>query len=175
MDDLRDRCQALEQRLEVLDATRAVRACLGRYFDLCDVPGPFSDPGTREAALAELADLFTPDASWEGIGPAYAGKFGAIQGRSRVAAHVAAYLPPADHFRSNAHLVGSEQIHIAGDKGHGQWLMQQLSHYADGSADLLCARIRVETVLTRGAAGMTAQMSRFTTERLYAAELVVKP
>ncbi len=51
--------------------------------------------------------------------------------------------------------------------------MQQLSHYADGSADLLCARIRAELVIDRTDAGPVARISRFTTERLFAAELTI--
>lgn len=152
----------LEQRLEILEAKEAIRVCLGRYFDLCDVPGPLRD-------TSELAELFTPGAVWEGIGEAYAGKFGRIEGRDRIATHVAGYLPPSDHFRRNAHLVGSEQLRTDGSSGSGQWLMQQLSEYADGSGDLLCARLRIDFLITRDDVGPTALMRHFRTERLYAA------
>lgn len=156
--------ETLEQRLQRLEAKEAIRACLGRYLDLCDVPGPLR-------STDELAALFTPDAVWEGIGPAYAGKFGRIVGRSRVAEHVAGYLPPSDHFRRNTHLVGSEQLRTDGSTGSGQWLMQQLSQYADGSGDLLCARLRIDFVLSRDEAEPSAAMFHFRTERLFSAQL----
>lgn len=155
--------RTVEQRLAGLEAREAIRACLHRYMDLCDVPGPLRDVG-------ELAELFTPRAIWEGIGEAYAGKFGRVTGRRRIAEHVAGYLPPSEHFRRNVHLVGSEQLTAAEDSGSGQWVMQQLSEYADGSGELLCARLRIDFRLTRDAA-VVAQMSHFRTERLYAAKL----
>lgn len=154
----------VEQRLRVLEAREAVRACLGRYMDLCDVPGPLQDK-------AELADLFTPRAIWEGIGKAYAGKFGRVIGRHKIADHVAGYLPPNDHFRRNAHLLGSEQLSVDGDKCSGQWLMQQLSEYSDGTGDLLCARLTIDFDVSRTESGVLARISHFRTERLYSASL----
>jgi hypothetical protein len=152
----------IECRLELLEAKEAIRTCLGRYFDLCDVPGPLRHK-------SELAALFTPEAVWEGLGEAYAGKFGRITGRHQIAEHVIGYLPPSDHFRRNAHLVGSEQLHSDGHTGSGQWLMQQLSEYADGSGDLLCARLRIDFVIARNDGEVSALMSHFRTERLYSA------
>ncbi|OYO19269.1 MULTISPECIES: nuclear transport factor 2 family protein [Enemella] len=157
----------VERRLRVLEAKEAIRTCLGRYLDLCDVPGPFPDV----AELAELAELFTPRATWRGVGEAYAGKFGSVTGRHKVAAHVASYLPPAEHFRRNAHLLGSEQLRTDGSTGHGQWLMQQLSEYADGTADLLCARLNIDFVVQYDDDGTTALIHRFQTERLFRASL----
>lgn len=155
----------IEQRLRVLEAREAIRGCLARYFDLCDVPGPFTE-------VSQLAELFTARATWRGIGEAYAGRFGTVTGRHRVAAHVASYLPPEPHFRQNAHLLGGEQLHTDGDTGCGQWLMQQLSRYADSSGELLCARIRADFVIERTAGQAYARIATFSTERLYAASLI---
>ncbi|MEU5272349.1 hypothetical protein AB0G77_28165 [Streptomyces hygroscopicus] len=52
-----------------------------------------------------LADLFTPDAVWEGAGPLYTEKFGRTSGPEAIAAMLSAYLPPNPHFRANAHLL----------------------------------------------------------------------
>lgn len=150
----------LAERIGILEAKDAIRACLTRYLDLCDVPGPFTDQD-------QLAELFTPRATWEGLGEAYAGKFGRVTGRRKVAAHVASYLPPHEHFRRNVHLLTSEQLHTDGRTGRGQWLMQQLSTYADQRDEVMVARLTIDFVLTAG----SAQISHFRTERLFAADL----
>lgn len=153
------------QRLAVLESKEAIRSCLGRYFDLCDVPGPLR-------STDELAELFTPRAIWEGLGEAYAGKFGRVVGRHKVAAHVGSYLPPSDHFKRNVHLLGSEQLHNDAEGGSGQWLMQQLSTYADGSGELLVARLRIDFQVTSQSDQPVARIRHFRTERVYRADLV---
>jgi len=153
----------LETRLARLEAKEAATACLARYMDLCDVPGPL-------AHLDEIGTLFTEDAVWEGIGPEYADAFGRAEGRAAVQALVGDYLPPVEHFVRNAHLVGAGQVELV-DRGRavGQWLMQQLSLRTDGRAELLCARIRVAFVLTATKhQAPHARMQRFTTQRLFA-------
>lgn len=155
----------LETRLARLEAQEAATACLMRYFDLCDVPGPLAD-------LDEIGGLFTEDAVWEGIGPEYEGKFGRAAGRAAVQDRVGSYLPPVEHFVRNAHLVTSGQVLVEGDTATGQWLMQQLALYADGTADLLCARITVDFALTRVRhQPPSALISHFRTQRLFAAPL----
>lgn len=155
----------LETRLARLEAKEAVGACLTRYMDLCDVPGPLAD-------LDQIGALFTDDAVWEGIGPEYAGKFGRAEGRAAVQELVGSYLPPVDHFVRNAHLVTSGQVHVEGDEATGQWLMQQLALYSDGRADLLCARITADFALTRVRHQPPGALIRhFRTQRLFAAPL----
>lgn len=155
----------LETRLARLEAQEAATACLLRYMDLCDVPGPLTD-------LDDIGALFTEDATWEGIGPEYADSFGVARGREAVQALVGGYLPPVDHFVRNVHLLTSGHVDVEGDIAHGQWLMQQLSLYSDGRADLLCARIRVDFRLTRVRhQAPVAHMQRFTTQRLFASPL----
>ena len=153
-----------EHRLEVVEAKEAVRDCLARYLDLCDVPGPLQSPD-------QLGVLFTADATWEGLGPEYAGKFGIARGRSEIVALVSRYLPPADHFLRNVHLVGSEQIRLHGNRASGQWIMQQLSLYATGTAEILCARLTIDFDLDRTGGRTAARMSRFCTRRMFAAPL----
>lgn len=160
---------ALATRLAVLEAQDAMRRTLMRYMDLCDVPGPLT-------SLDELAELFTPRAVWEGIGPEYEGTFGRVVGRRKVAEKVGSYLPPHPHFARNAHLVGSEQLAVdpSGDRGRGQWLMQQLSRYdaeAGRADELICARLRVDFALTPSDTGCTALIHHFRTQRMFAAPL----
>ena len=53
--------EALLQRLATLEGESAVRRLMACYMDLCDVP---------RAAIhqSQLAQLFTEDAIWEGLG-----------------------------------------------------------------------------------------------------------
>ncbi|MEA5155289.1 nuclear transport factor 2 family protein [Raineyella sp.] len=153
----------LETRLARLEAIAAATSCLTRYLDLCDVPGPLTD-------LDRIGALFTPDAIWEGLGPEYAGTYGRAEGREAVQALVGSYLPPADHFVRNAHLLGTGQVDPVGrERAEGRWLMQQLSLHPDGRAELRCARLRISFALTAERhQPPTALMHHFTTERLFA-------
>ncbi len=153
----------LETRLARLEATEAATACLTRYFDLCDVPGPLAEPD-------RIGALFTEDAVWEGIGPEYAGTYGRAEGRTAVQALVAGYLPPVDHFVRNAHLLGVGRVELVNrGQARGRWLMQQLSLLADGRAELRCARLQVTFTLSAERHQPPGALIRhFTTERLFA-------
>ena len=158
---------ALSSRLAALEAKDAARSCLMRYMDLCDVPGSLDDP-------EQIGTLFTPEATWEGIGPEYADKFGIARGRSDVVALVSQYLPPAEHFVRNTHLLGSEQIRVDRGSAHGRWTMHQLSLYTDNTAELLCARLDIDFEITSAPDATTARMLRFRTQRMFAAPLPVE-
>ncbi|KMS71332.1 iacI [Streptomyces viridochromogenes] len=148
-------------------ATARAVECLTRYLRLCDVP----TPEKPDAVLAELAQLFTEDAVWEGIGGQYAEKFGRNEGRADVIRMLAGYLPPHDHFAANVHLLLPGTTECDGSVVRGNWLMQQLARYADGSSEILVARLDV--VFRTGRA--QAQISEFRTERLFSAPLGGEP
>ncbi|HDR9871470.1 TPA: nuclear transport factor 2 family protein [Burkholderia cenocepacia] len=149
----------LVQRVAALDAERAVRATLTRYMALCDVP---ADAG----AGPSLADLFTADAVWEGIGLQYARKFGRLEGPASIVAMLGRYLPPDPHFAANLHFLTSESIEIGADRAsaRGRWIMLQASRYADGSAELIAARLTVD--FAPAADGATWLIRHFRTERV---------
>ncbi|CAB3748424.1 polyketide cyclase [Burkholderia sp. MSh2] len=154
-----DRIDALARRMAALDAERAVRATITRYMALCDVPADAGDGPS-------LAELFTSDAVWEGVGPQYARKFGRLEGTAAIVAMLGRYLPPDPHFSANLHFLTSESIDL--DDGHaharGRWIMLQASRYADGSAELIAARLTVDFA---PAAGGSAWLIRhFRTERV---------
>ncbi|WP_175782973.1 nuclear transport factor 2 family protein [Burkholderia anthina] len=130
---------ALVRRVAALDAERAVRATITRYMALCDVP---EDAGDGPA----LAALFTPDAIWEGIGPQYASKFGRLEGTEAIVAMLHRYLPPDPHFAANLHFLTSESIEVDLERAsaRGRWIMLQTSRYADGSAELIAARLTID-------------------------------
>ncbi|MFF7474774.1 nuclear transport factor 2 family protein [Streptomyces sp. NPDC008092] len=137
----------------------AVVDTLTRYLALCDVPA---------RAQGDLGDLFTEDAVWEGGGAAYADKFGRTEGRAAIVSMLSGHLPPSGHFRTNVHLLFPGTVDDHGDgTAHGSWLMQQLSRYDSGAADMLVARLDVTFRLT----GDRPRISAFRTERLFTAPL----
>ncbi|WP_455901778.1 nuclear transport factor 2 family protein [Rhodococcus gordoniae] len=156
---------AISDRLSALEAKDAARSCLMHYMDLCDLPGPLEEP-------EQIGMLFTADATWEGIGPEYTDKFGIARGRDDIVALISQYLPPTEHFVRNTHLLGSEHIRAERDSAHGRWIMQQLSLYTDGTAELLCARLEIDFEITRSA-DITARIHRFRTQRMFAAPLPI--
>ncbi|WP_016882271.1 MULTISPECIES: nuclear transport factor 2 family protein [unclassified Rhodococcus (in: high G+C Gram-positive bacteria)] len=145
---------------ELVESRAAVHRVMCRYMELCDVP-------SVAFSVEELASLFTPDAVWEGIGTEYAHKFGTRRGLPEIVGMLTAYLPPNSHFRANVHLLGNEQIEVDGPEAQGRWIMQQLSRYEDGSAELLVVRITAECEVRGG----TARIKHFTTEKLFVTRL----
>ena len=152
--------EALLQRLETLEGESQVRRLMARYMDLCDVP-------RAETQVSELAQLFTVDAIWEGVGSQTAQTFGQHRGRDAVAAFVGGYLPPSDHFRLNLHYLTSESIVVDGSGAQGQWIMQQISTYADGRNELFGTRLNIDFRRVDGA----WLMAHFRTQRLFNTEL----
>ncbi|MFD4599824.1 nuclear transport factor 2 family protein [Streptomyces sp. NPDC058464] len=139
-----------------------VRDTLDRYLRLCDVP-------VRDGAAGELGELFTDDAVWEGVGPEYSGEFGRREGRAAILEMLAAYLPPSTYFRENVHLLFPGTLDLPDDAtARGTWLMQQLSRYTSGAAELRVARLDVTFRLAPDA---PARISLFRTERLFSAPL----
>lgn len=151
---------ALLARLATLEGESAVRRLMARYMDLCDVP-------RAPTSAAELAPLFTEDARWEGIGRQTAQTFGQHHGREAVAAFVAGYLPPSEHFQLNLHYLTSESIVVDGDQARGQWIMQQVSTYADGHSELFGTRLNIDFTCVDG----QWLIGYFRTQRLFNSRL----
>lgn len=133
---------------------------LTQYLQLCDVPVP-------DGVKGKLGDLFTDDAVWEGVGPKYAGKFGRTEGRTAVLEMISAYLPPNAYFRENVHLLHPGTIELSDSTAQGSWLMQQLSRYESGAAEIMVARLDVTFRLDVG----RALIHRFRTEQIFSAPL----
>ncbi|MBO3274693.1 nuclear transport factor 2 family protein [Pseudomonas schmalbachii] len=152
----------LQQRLAVLEGESQVRRLMARYMDLCDVPRNAPASPSLEIT-AELTALFSEDAIWEGIGRETAQTFGHHQGRAAVAAFVAAYLPPSPHFSLNLHYLTSEMIRVEGEGARGQWIMQQISTYADGRSELFGTRLDIDFRCIDG----NWLISHFRTQRLF--------
>lgn len=151
---------SMAERLEVLEARESVQRTLARYLDLCDVPRP-------DLSWEDMAALFAEDAVWEGVGPAYSGKFGRVEGRPAILAMLAEFLPPEPHFAQNVHLAINGFIDVSGSTATGQWIMQQLSAYCGGGSELVAARLSVGFDIHGG----SAMIRHFRTERLFTAQL----
>ena len=154
----------LLQRVETLEGESQVRRLMARYMDLCDVPRAATN-------VRELADLFTVDAVWEGIGTSTAQTFGQHRGRDAVAAFVGSYLPPSEHFALNLHYLTSESIQVDGSAAAGQWIMQQISTYADQRSELFGTRLAIDFRRVDG----TWLIAHFRTQRLFNSMLGVNP
>ena len=152
--------EAVLQRLATLEGESAVRRLMAHYMDLCDVP-------RAPTSVSELARLFTVDAIWEGVGSVTAQTFGQHRGREAVAAFVGGYLPPSDHFRLNLHYLTSESIVVDGEGAQGQWIMQQISTYADGRNELFGTRLNIDFSCVDG----VWLIAHFRTQRLFNKEL----
>jgi ketosteroid isomerase-like protein len=149
---------SLNTRLLLLEAAQGARTTLARYMHLCDQP-------CGDRSFPQLADLFTDDAIWEGVGPLYEGKFGRHQGPAAITAFVGSYLAPSPHFKRNLHFLTSDQLNVTDDGtvAHGQWLMLQLSTYGTGSSEAITARLNVDF---RPGPGGRWLIAHFRTERL---------
>lgn len=152
--------EALLQRLETLEGESRVRRLMARYMDLCDVPRAVTH-------VSELAQLFSEDAIWEGVGSQTAQTFGQHRGRDAVAAFVAGYLPPSEHFRLNLHYLTSESIVVDGSMAQGQWIMQQICTYADRRSELFGTRLNIDFRCVDG----VWLIAHFRTQRLFNTEL----
>lgn len=129
---------AILARLDRLESEAAIRRTVARYFQICDHLGP-------ETPFAELGELFTRDACWEGKGR-YQSAFGRYNGRADIVAMIRSYCVPTPHFAMTAHFFSADDIAVEGETGTGKWMMLQTSTYADDTADLrsACLTMRFE-------------------------------
>lgn len=146
---------ALLKRLEALEAESAIRRLVARYFQICDHLGP-------DTPLADLGDLFTEDARWEGKGR-YREAFGGYDGREAIVAMIASYCAPVPHFTMTGHFFSAEHVIAECKRGHGEWMMLQCSTYHDGTSDLRSACLKIDF---RREGGIW-RISRFSSENIF--------
>ena len=150
--------QSLNLRLRKLEAERAARNTLARYMTLCDQP-------CHDKDFPQLADLFTADAVWEGVGQDYAQTFGLQRGRAEITAFLGRYLAPSAHFQRNLHFLTSDLVTVSEDGEHvqGQWIMLQISTYEDGRSEAISARLNIDFCVGEDGRWL---MAHFRTQRL---------
>ncbi|MGB1091006.1 MAG: nuclear transport factor 2 family protein [Oceanobacter sp.] len=146
----------LQLRVQALEDEKSIRACVGRYMDLCDHLSPATP-------LDELGNLFTEDAIWEGKGARYANSFGGHRGRDAIVAMLAKYCVEPSHFSLNVHYLASELIVIGEGEAHGSWNMIQVSSFTSGGSHLNSARLEIDFRLENG----KWRISHFQTENLF--------
>lgn len=127
---------SLSKKVWCLEQEKAVRQCMLRYMELCDVLTVGFD-------VSILMDLFHDDAVWEGVGKRYAKTFGAYRGKEMIANMFKKYTLPPAHFALNAHFLTNEHIEIEGEQAKGQWLLLQTATFHDGKSQLSSARLTV--------------------------------
>jgi SnoaL-like domain len=151
-------------RVAALEAEHAVRKVITQYMTLGDVPAMHFDPQAVQT-------LFTDEAIWEGRGVPYRAKFGCLKGHASIADMLRSYLPPNVHFMMNLHFLTSETIEVNGASANGRWIMLQTSMYANGTAEMISARLDVD--FTCVAEDNIWRMSHFRTERLWSAPTMI--
>lgn len=131
--------EQLSIRLTALENEKAVRECMNRYMQLCDVL-------SVGFTLETLTRLFSEDAVWEGKGSRYAKTFGRYEGRPAIAGMFEKYTKAPAHFALNVHLLGNEVITVDGSEASGSWVLMQPSEFSSGTSQLSCARITAEFI-----------------------------
>jgi len=148
----------LQLQVQRLRAEGLIRACVTRYMALCDRLN-------AETPLQELAGLFTEDATWEGRGALYSGRFGGYRGREAIAAMFRTYMRTPAHFALNVHFLCSETIVVSPDalSAEASWVMLQTSTFADQNSHLNAAQL---TLKLRAEDGRW-RIAQFQTENLF--------
>ena len=124
-------------RLARLEAEADIRRLVARYMRLCDEPEP-------DESGASIADLFTEDVIWEGLGAKAGQEFKRVEGRATLLDWFATLRVPGHYLHKfNIHFLTSESILVDDDccGAEGSWTMFQTTLLADGQAELRMARI----------------------------------
>lgn len=145
------------RRIAALEAERAIRNVLARYMELCDQP-------CHDQHYPQLADLFSKDAIWEGVGELYTQTFGRQVGVTAIVEFLNKYLSPNPHFKKNTHFLTSDQIYVEGKKAHGKWIMMQISTYENETSEAIGARLTID--FEQNEQGQWT-MCHFRTQRLF--------
>lgn len=167
VDDLQRGLAELEHRVNVLAAESAARKVLGRYMFLCDAPLPEHGMSEEQRGRA-IAELFTADAVWEGVGGAHGAQFGRKEGPRAIAEHMAGFFGKRDpRLIFNTHYLCTECLTATADTAEGTWVQFQPWVHDDGTAVLRSSRLHVRF---RGTA-TGWRIAHYRTENLFIADL----
>jgi hypothetical protein len=163
----RQEFDALKSAVNVLQAEADIRRIMGRYNMLCDVPLP-EQGHDLESRIGVILELFSDDATWEGVGGAHEQQFGKSVGREQLTQHFRRFFGPGDKkMVLNVHYLTSEQIHVYGEDADGQWVHFQPWVFDDGSSFLRSSRTNNNFKLVNG----VWKMSHYRTENIFVAPL----
>ncbi|CAH1663218.1 nuclear transport factor 2 family protein [Chelatococcus asaccharovorans] len=159
--------KTLTEKVEILSAEADIRRIISRYMLLCDVPLP--ELGVSNAdRIGLIVDLFSDDATWEGVGPYYENQFGFSSGREGLIKHFTGFFQPREpEMLLNCHYLTSEHITVTGDRAEGKWVHFQPWIFSDGSSVLRSSRLFNAFKKVDG----VWKMSRYRTENVFIAPL----
>jgi hypothetical protein len=131
LEELAAQVADLQGRLDAAEGALAIHEVKARYADLVDARYDADGPvgPERLAQLAEaIADLFTPDAVWDG-GPA----LGVAEGREAIAARMR-----APTLRFSRHFFLAPRIRVDRHRAEARWQLLSPCTTADGTPRWLC-------------------------------------
>lgn len=114
LEDLAGEIAELRRRLDVSESVLAIQAMKARYAELVDqrfAKGEVVDATTLTDLAKKIADLFTPDGTWDG-GPG----LGVSTGRAEIAQQLC-----ATTFSFSRHFFLNPRISIEGDSATAKW------------------------------------------------------
>jgi hypothetical protein len=131
MEELAEKLAGLTARVETSESILQIHSLKARYADLVDrrfSKGKVVDPDTLTRTAGEIADLFTPDAVWDG-GPG----LGVATGR-------AAIIDRLEHptLRFSRHLFVKPVIEVHGDSATATWDLLCPCQRHDGASFWMC-------------------------------------
>lgn len=157
----------LAAKLNRLEAEAEVRRIISRYMLLCDTPLPEGDLAP-EQRIELIVDLFSEDATWEGVGAYYQNQFGFSSGKAGLIKHFQGFFQPREpEMLLNCHYLTSEHITVDGDTAEGKWVHFQPWIFSDGSSVLRSSRLFNAFKKVNG----VWKMSRYRTENVFIAPL----
>ena len=157
----------LVAEVKVLRAESAARKLLGRYMFLCDAPLPEYQLSELQRAGA-IAELFTDDAVWEGVGGPHGAQFGRKVGPAAIAEHMAGFFGVQNpRLVFNTHYLSTECLIATSETAEGTWVQLQPWIYDNGKALLRSSRLHVQFRDT--ARGW--RIAHYRTESLFIADL----
>lgn len=157
----------LTKKINRLEAEGDIRRIISRYMLLCDTPLPEGDL-TPEQRIELIVDLFSDDATWEGVGPYYENQFGFSSGKAGLVKHFQGFFQPREpEMLLNCHYLTSENITVTGETAEGKWVHFQPWIFSDGSSVLRSSRLFNAFKKVDG----VWKMSRYRTENVFIAPL----
>ncbi len=165
--ELEHQIAELAAEVKALRAESQARKLLGRYMFLCDAPLPEYQMSDEQRARA-IADLFTVDAVWEGVGGAHGAQFGQKTGPAAISEHMAAFFSVQNpRLVFNTHYLTTESLVATADSAEGTWVQFQPWIYDNGEALLRSSRLHVRFRDTP----LGWRIAHYRTENLFIADL----
>ncbi|MCG7304460.1 nuclear transport factor 2 family protein [Pseudoglutamicibacter albus] len=141
--NIEERIAQLEEKVFELTAEQQIRKIQARYMMLCDTPCPDPEVSNDSERIEKIMELYTKDATWEGVGEYYEGQFGLAQGHDEIRAHFGRFWAPENSpaLCLNAHYLTTERIAVKGNTAEAHWIHMQPWLYEDGTALLRSSRL----------------------------------